>query len=48
MKVRHRRAHRRIWLLLTVVLAIGFATGIAVRQETPLDPTAIPPAEIAR
>lgn len=48
MKARHRRAHRRIWLLLTVALAIGFAAGIAVRQETPLDPTAIPTAEVAR
>lgn len=48
MKIRHRRAHGRIWVLLTVLLAVGFVAGIAMRQERPLDPTPIPSGEASR
>jgi hypothetical protein len=44
MQRRHRRAHLRIWLLLLVLLPLGFALGLTLRQERPVEPTTYPQA----
>ena len=31
-----RRAHRRIWPVLAVLLAIGFVAGLALKAERPV------------
>ena len=31
-----RRAHRRLWPVLAVLLAVGFALGLALKPERPL------------
>ena len=35
----HRRNHRRVWLLLTVLVGIGFTAAIALRQPTVIEET---------
>ena len=39
MQQRHRRAHFRIWLVLLVLLPLGFALGLSLRQERPIETT---------
>lgn len=39
MRVSHRRAHRTLWLALTIVVGIGFIAAIALRQPTPIEET---------
>lgn len=39
MRVTHRRAHRTLWLALTILVGIGFISAIALRQPTPIEET---------
>jgi hypothetical protein len=39
MQHRQRRVHGQIWLVLAVLLPLGFIAGLAFRQERPLEPT---------
>ncbi|MEM1398938.1 MAG: hypothetical protein AAGF58_03615 [Pseudomonadota bacterium] len=39
MRVSHRRAHRGLWLALTVIVGIAFISAIMMRQETPVEET---------
>lgn len=34
----HRAAHVRVWLVLAVLLPLGFVLGLALRQERPVEP----------
>lgn len=43
MQHRHRRAHRRIWLILLILLPLGFVLGLVLRQERPIEPITFPP-----
>lgn len=36
-----RRAHRRIWPILTLVLAFGLLLGVALKQERPVEPGSV-------
>ncbi|MCR9071287.1 MAG: hypothetical protein NXI18_06165 [Alphaproteobacteria bacterium] len=36
-----RRAHRRLWPALTLVLALGLVLGVAMKQERPVEPGAV-------
>jgi hypothetical protein len=38
MKLRHRNAHFRIWLVLAVLLGAGFTAGLALKQKVPVEP----------
>jgi hypothetical protein len=38
MKLRHRNAHFRIWLVLAVLLGAGFTAGLALKQPVPIEP----------
>lgn len=40
MKIRHRNAHLRIWLVLAVLLTVGFGAGLALKQSLPVQPGA--------
>ena len=37
MKLRHRNAHLRIWVVLAVLLGIGFTAGLALKQPVPIE-----------
>lgn len=37
MRMAHRRAHRRIWVVLAVALPILFLTALALRGDGPLE-----------
>lgn len=39
MRRRHRSFHFRAWVVLAVVLPLGFALGLILRQDPPVDPT---------
>jgi hypothetical protein len=43
MKLRHRRAHLRIWIALAVLLSVGFGAGIALKQPVPVEPGSLIP-----
>ena len=36
-----RRAHRRLWPVLTVVLVLGFIASLALRPEKPIEPGSV-------
>lgn len=36
-----RRAHRRIWPVLTLILAIGLLLGLVLKPERPVEPGAV-------
>jgi hypothetical protein len=36
MKIRHRNAHFRIWVLLAVLLTLGFGGGLVLKQPLPV------------
>lgn len=38
MKIRHRNAHFRIWILLAVLLGLGFGAGLVLKQPLPVQP----------
>jgi hypothetical protein len=35
MKIRHRKAHFRIWVALAVLLTLGFGAGMILKQPIP-------------
>ncbi|MDG2285190.1 MAG: hypothetical protein P8N43_06650 [Alphaproteobacteria bacterium] len=35
MKIRHRKAHFRIWIALAVLLTLGFGAGMVLKQPIP-------------
>jgi hypothetical protein len=37
MKIHHRNAHLRIWMLLAVLLTLGFGAGLALKQPLPIE-----------
>ena len=39
MRVSHRRAHRGLWLVLTVIVGIGFISALILRQPVPIEET---------
>lgn len=38
MKIRHRNAHYRIWLMLAILLSLGFTAGLVLKQPVPTEP----------
>ncbi len=35
----HRTTHFRIWIVLAVLLPLGFLLGLVVHQDRPVEPT---------
>ena len=42
MQANLRSAHRKIWIVLAVLLIAGFIAALAGRQERPIDTTPLP------
>ena len=41
MKIRHRNAHLRIWVMLAILLGLGFTAGLVLKQQVPIEPGAL-------
>ena len=39
MRRAHRSTHYRVWLVLAVLLPLGFLLGVALHQDRPVEPT---------
>ena len=37
MQRRHRRRHLRNWIVIGVIVGIGFVAGLALKQERPIE-----------
>lgn len=42
MQIDLRRAHRRIWPILTLVLVVGFLAALLLRPAPPVETTPVP------
>ena len=45
MKAAHRRAHLRTWIALAVLVSVGFAAGLALRQPLPVETVVFSPGD---